>query len=73
MSNDKWVITGLNRLTRSREEISGPMERDASEARLYRELENRRYQRYQTHERLRVERRLPVQLLIKFDNNNGYQ
>lgn len=72
MEEEKWVITGLNRLTRSREEISGPMDRVAAEARLQREIENRRYQRYQTHERLRVERRLPVQLTIKFERDVDY-
>lgn len=72
MANDKWVITGLNRLIRCREEISGHMDREAAEARLQREVENRRYQRYQTHVRLRVEKRLPVQLSIKFEEDHGY-
>lgn len=62
-----YVITGINVLTRQREELSGPMDEDAAKARLEREIMNRRYQRYQTHKRLRVERRLPVQLTIKFD------
>lgn len=72
MDQDKWVITGLNRLTRCWEEISGPMEREVAEARLQREKENRRYQRYQTHERLRVEKRIPVQLTIKFKRDDDY-
>ena len=67
MNNEKWVITGVNVLTRHREELSGPMSREAAEARCEREKINRRYQRYQTHNRLRVEKRLPVQLTIKFD------
>lgn len=62
-----YVITGINALTGQREELSGPMDEDAAKARLEREIANRRYQRYQAHKRLRVERRLPVQLTIKFD------
>lgn len=63
----RYVITGINVLTGQREELSGPMDEDAAKARLEREIANRRYQRYQTHKRLRVERRLPVQLTIKFN------
>lgn len=62
-----YVITGINVLSGQREELSGPMDEDSARARLEREIANRRYQRYQTHKRLRVERRLPVQLTIKFD------
>lgn len=39
-----------------------------AEERLEREKSNRRYQRYQTHLRLRIERMLPVQLSLKFDD-----
>lgn len=44
------------------------MPRALAEERLEREKSNRRYQRYQTHSRLRIERMLPVQLLLKFDD-----
>lgn len=64
----RYVITGINALTGQREELSGPMDEDAAKARLEREIANRRYQRYQAHKRLRVERRLPVQLTLKFQN-----
>lgn len=64
---DRYVITGINVFTGQREELSGPMDEDAARARLEREIANRRYQRYQRHKRLRVERRLPVQLTLKFD------
>jgi hypothetical protein len=67
MNDEKWVITGVNVLTKCREEISGPMSREAAEARCEREKINRSYQRYKTHNRLRVEKRLPVQLTIKFN------
>lgn len=61
------MITGINVLSGQREELSGPMTEDVAKARLEREIANRRYQRYQTHKRLRFERRLPVQLTIKFN------
>lgn len=66
---DLYVITGINALTGQREELSGPMDEDAAKARLEREIANRRYQRYQAHKRLRVERRLPVQLTLKFQDH----
>lgn len=66
---DLYVITGINALTGQREELSGPMDEDSARARLEREIANRRYQRYQPHKRLRVERRLPVQLTINFQQN----
>lgn len=66
MDQDKWVVTAINRLSRIREEISGPMTREQAEERLQRELMNRKYQRYQTHQRLRVEKRIPVQLTLQF-------
>lgn len=69
MDQEKWVITGVNVLTKLREELSRPMSHDDAETRLARELENRRYQRYATHRRLRVEKCLPVQLSIKFEDN----
>lgn len=66
---DKWVITAINKLMGRREEISGPMTKEAAQERLEREESSRRYQRYQTHSRLRVERRLPEQLTINFKDN----
>ena len=69
MDHEKWVITGVNVLTKFREELSRPMGHDDAEARLARELENRKYQRYATHRRLRVEKCLPVQLSINFQEH----
>ena len=66
---DRYVITGINVLSGQREELSGPMDEDAAKARLEREIMNRRYQRYQAHKKLRVERRLPVQLTLKFQDH----
>lgn len=66
---ERYVITGINALTGQREELSGPMDEDSARARLEREIANRRYQRYQPYKRLRVERRLPVQLTLKFQDH----
>ena len=66
MEQERYVITGINTLTGVREEISRPMTQADAEARLERENESRKRQKYAAHKRLRVERRLPVQLTIKF-------
>lgn len=72
MKEFKWVITGINRLTGCREEISRPMTEDEARQRLARELESRRRQKYAAHIRLRVERQLPIQLSIQFNEQyNG--
>lgn len=68
MKDPQYVITGINQLSGEREEISHPMSYDQAQERLGRELANRRYQRYASHKRLRVERRLPVQLSLYFKN-----
>lgn len=65
---DKFVITAISKLMRGRVEITGPMEEEQAKARLQREIENRRYQRYQVYSHLRVERRQPVQLNLKFED-----
>lgn len=66
MNEPRFVVTGINALTGEREEISHPMSEQEARARLERELANRKYQRYAAHKRLRVERRLPIQLTINF-------
>lgn len=66
---DKFVITAISKLMRGRVEISGPMEENQAKERLEREKENRRHQRYQVYTHLRVERRLPVQLNLIFEDN----
>lgn len=65
---DKFVITAISKLMRGRIDISGPMEKEQAEARLQREIENRRRQRYQVYSHLRVEKQQPVQLNIKFED-----
>lgn len=64
---EEYIITGVNRLTGKRDEISGSMPREEAERRLARELESRKRQRFQPYSHLRVERRAPVQLTIQFD------
>lgn len=64
----QFIITGINVLTRQREQISRPMTEEEAQLRLEREMANRRYQRYQPHKRLKVERLQAVQLNINFDN-----
>lgn len=68
MNEAKYVITGVNVLTRIREELSRPMSYSEAEARLERELASRRFQRYQPYKRLRIEKRIPVELFINFPN-----
>lgn len=63
-----YVITGISRLTGCREEISRPMGEEEAHERLERELASRRHQRYAAYSHLRVERRLPVQLVLQFTN-----
>lgn len=69
-----FVITAVNRLTGQREEISGPMERTAAEARLEREKEGRLRQRHLPWHHLRMEtltavkKRRITQLTIKFES-----
>lgn len=62
----QYVVTAVNRLSGAREEISGPMSEEQARQRLEREIVNRSRQRYQPYTRLRVERRLPVQLILQF-------
>jgi hypothetical protein len=70
MRPKQYVITGINVLTRAREELSRPMEQQEAQERLERELANRKYQRYATHKRLRIEPRLPTQLNLLFQNDD---
>lgn len=67
MKEPVYIITGINQLTRQREQLSRPMsEKEASE-RLQREVANRKFQRHAAHTRLKMERLEAVQLTIRFD------
>lgn len=68
MTDERYVITGVNVLTGDREEISRAMSKEECEARLERERESRKRIKYQAHVRLRVERRLPIQLTLNFNS-----
>lgn len=62
----RYIITGVNVLSGQREQLSGPMDEQTARERLQREQQNRRYMRYQTHKRLRVEHYDAVQLTLQF-------
>ena len=66
----KFIITGINKLTGLRDQLSGPMDEDAARQRLDREINNRRYQRYKPYSRLRMEHYDAVQLTLQFTNDN---
>lgn len=67
-NQEQWVVTGISRLTGYRDEISRPMSEQEARARLERELQNRRHQKFPAYTRLRVEKRLPIQLTLNFSN-----
>lgn len=66
MEVKKWIITGVNRLTHQREQLSRPMDEQEASERLQREIANRKFQRYQPHTRLKMERLEAVQLTLQF-------
>lgn len=72
MNQKKFIITGLNRLSGRRDQISRPMTREDAEQRLLRELENRRRQKYAAYTRLKIERLKAVQLTIPFQEHAEY-
>lgn len=69
MKLEKWIITGVNRLTHQREQLSRPMDEQEASERLQREVANRKFQRYQPHTRLRMERLEAVQLTLQFKDH----
>lgn len=69
MEAKKWIITGVNRLTHQREQLSRPMDEQEASVRLQREVANRKYQRYQPYIRLKMERLEAVQLTINFNEH----
>lgn len=64
---DEFLVTGLSRLSGMREELTGVMPRELAQQRMERYKLSTRQQKYPTYTRLRVERRLPIQLTIKFE------
>ena len=65
----RYIITGINRLTGLRDQLTGPMDEESARARLQRELDSRKRQRYQPYTRLRVEHYDAVQLTLQFSND----
>lgn len=61
-----YIITGKNRLTGLRDQLSRAMTKEEALERLDREKASRRYQRYQPHTNLRIEHLEPVQLKFNF-------
>ncbi|MEE1348051.1 MAG: hypothetical protein U0K36_09260 [Bacteroidales bacterium] len=66
MDTKNWIITGVNRLTHQREQLSRPMDKQEASERLQREVANRKFQRYQPYTRLKMERLEAVQLTLQF-------
>lgn len=64
-----YIITGVNRLTGTRDQLSRAMTKEEAQERLEREIASRRYQRYQPHTRLRIEHLEPAQLTFNFLDN----
>lgn len=62
----KWVITGINRLTRRRERITRAMMKDQADERLQLEIKLNKGMKYKWHSRLKVERLLPEELELNF-------
>lgn len=66
MDARKWIITGFNKLSRKREQLSRPMKEQEASERLQREVANRKFQRYQAFTRLKMEHLDAVQLTLDF-------
>lgn len=66
----KYIITGVNRLTGLRDQLSRPMTEEEAQQRLQREQASRKYQRYQPHTKLKVERLEARQLRIQFNEDD---
>lgn len=66
MKERKFIITGINRLSGHRDQISRAMSEQEARERLEREIANRKLQRYQPYTRLKIEPYEAVQLTIQF-------
>lgn len=62
----QYIITGVNRLTGLRDQLSRPMTEEEAQLRLEREQANRKYQRYLPYTKLKIERREARQLTIEW-------
>lgn len=66
MGTDKFIITGRNKLTGKRDQISRVMTEAEAEERLSRELANRKHHKYPAYSHLRKERLEAIQLTLQF-------
>lgn len=69
MDTRKFIITGFNKLSRQREQLSRPMSEQEASERLQREIANRKFQRYQSFARLKMEHLDAVQLTLDFKDH----
>ena len=69
MEKERFIITGISRLTGSRETVSCEMKKETAVALLEQVKKNRRCGGYHVHIRLRIERVQPVQLSLDFNEN----
>lgn len=67
---DAWYVSGRNRLTGMRDQLTGVMPHDEAAARMERYLKSARKQKYPTYTRLRLERAVAVQLTFTFNQNS---
>ena len=65
---DAWYVTGLNRLTGQRDQLTGITTHQDAESRMERYQIAAARQKYPTYTRLRLERAVAVQLTFKFTN-----
>ena len=66
---DAWYVSGQNRLTGMRDQLTGVMPHDAAAARMERYQSAARKQKYPTYTRLRLERAVAIQLTFTFNQN----
>lgn len=65
---DAWFVSGQNRLTGMRDQLTGVMPHDDAAARMERYQTAARKQKYPTYTRLRLERAVAIQLTFTFQN-----
>lgn len=68
MATDRFIITGRNKLTGKRDQISRVMTEVEAEERLARELANRKHHKYPAYSHLKKERLVAVQLTLQFQD-----
>ena len=67
MTKPLYIITGKNRMTGQRDQLSRPMDEYEAVARLDRELANRRLHKHPAYTHLQIERLEAIQQTINFE------